>query len=227
MSQRPAPSNTSTLPPAQGAGRLWHRRQALWGAGGVVLAALSACSKGTDDAPAPGNAAPPAAPATPAVPSADEARRAFEAAAGGTGFVVGQGMAVREVRVYFDPQCPHCAALWAAAKPLHDRIRMVWMPVAFINPNSAPQGAMLLGAKDAGAMMDEHERLLAAGQGGLAVNGAADEALVAMIKATTALWQATQAQSVPHMIYRVAAEGPYGMQSGGLPTAQLAQLLQL
>ncbi|MBA4177803.1 MAG: thiol:disulfide interchange protein [Leptothrix sp. (in: Bacteria)] len=159
--------------------------------------------------------------------AADAARRHFEAAARGTGFVVGQAMAVREVRVYFDPQCPHCAALWAAAKPLHDRIRMLWMPVAFISPKSAPQGAMLLSSKDASAMMDEHERLLAAGQGGLAVAGSADEALVEKIKANTALWRAADAQSVPHLVYRVAADGPYGVQSGGLPTAQLAQLLQL
>ena len=34
-------------------------------------------------------------------------------------------------------------------------------------------------------------------------------------------------KSVPHLLYRAGAEGPYGTQSGGLPTAQLAQLLGL
>lgn len=195
------------------------RRLALYAAGSAALALLAACSKGVGDAPAPATAAP----ASPA----DAARAAFEAAAQGTGFVVGQAMAAREVRVFFDPQCPHCAALWAASRPLLDRIRMVWMPVAFIGPSSGPQGALLLASADAAAAMDEHERRLAAGQGGLAVNGAADAGLLDKIKANTEIWRDLKAESVPHMVYRVAADGPYGVQSGGLPTAQLAQMLQL
>ena len=34
------------------------------------------------------------------------------------GFTVGSPMSARTVYVFFDPQCPHCAALWEAAKPL-------------------------------------------------------------------------------------------------------------
>jgi thiol:disulfide interchange protein DsbG len=194
------------------------RRQALWGVGAAVVAALSACSKGAGDPPPP---------VSPAPPPADAARLAFETALSGTGFVVGQAMSVREVRVFFDPQCPHCAALWAASRPLLDRIRMVWMPVAFIGPTSGPQGALLLASTDAARLMDQHEGLLASGQGGLAVPGPADAALLDKIKANTAIWRGLKAESVPHMVYRVGASGPYGVQSGGLPTAQLAQLLQL
>ncbi|MDO9073897.1 MAG: thioredoxin fold domain-containing protein [Rubrivivax sp.] len=196
-----------------------NRRLALCAAGGSVLALLAACSKGVDNATAPGAAAPPS--------SADTARLAFEAAAQGTGFVVGQAMAAREVRVFFDPQCPHCATLWAASRPLHDRIRMVWMPVAFIGPTSGPQGALLLASADAAGAMDQHESLLAAGKGGLAVPGPADDGLLAKIKANTEIWRALKAESVPYMVYRVAATGPYGVQPGGLPTEQLAQMLQL
>lgn len=199
------------------------RRRALCAAGGAVLtlsaAFLSACSKGVGEAPAAGAAAP--------APPVDAARLAFEAAAKGTGFVVGQAMAAREVRVFFDPQCPHCAALWMASRPLLDRIRMVWMPVAFIGPTSGPQGALMLAAADPSSAMDQHERLLASGQGGLALPGPADAALLDKIKANTAIWRDLKAESVPHMVYRVGAAGPYGEQSGGLPTAQLAQMLQL
>lgn len=196
------------------------RRQALIGAGGAVLAALGGCSKDEAKAPAASAIVPAAAPA-------DASRRAFETASRGTGFVVGQPMAARQVLVFFDPQCPHCATLWVNSKPLHDRIRMVWMPVAFIGPSSAPQGAMLLAAPDPAKTMDLHETLLVGGKGGLAVPGPADAGLLAKIKANTELWKELDASSVPHMIYRVAAEGPYGVQSGGLPTAQLAQLLAL
>jgi thiol:disulfide interchange protein DsbG len=198
------------------------RRPFLLGAGGTLLATLAACSK---------EVAAPAAPAGPAAANAgapvDAARTAYETSLRGSGFSVGQAMAARTVRVFFDPQCPHCATLWAASKPLLDRISMVWMPVAFIRPVSGPQGALLLAAADPSALMDQHESLLASGQGGLVVPAPADEALLEKIKANTALWTSLEAGSVPHLLYRAGSGGPYGQQSGGLPTAQLAQLLGL
>ncbi|MDP1648432.1 MAG: thioredoxin fold domain-containing protein [Rubrivivax sp.] len=196
------------------------RRHALIGAGGVVLAALAACSKNEAKAPAASANVPAAAPA-------GTSRQAFDTASRGTGFVVGQPMAARQVLVFFDPQCPHCATLWVNSKPLHDRIRMVWMPVAFIGPSSAPQGALMLASADPAKAMDLHETLLAGGKGGIAVPGPSDPELLAKIKANTELWKSLDAGSVPHMVYRIAADGPYGVQSGGLPTAQLAQLLEL
>jgi thiol:disulfide interchange protein DsbG len=215
----PCPSAARRKEAAEAALPVLSRRLALRAAGGTVLALLAACSKGVSDAPVSGAGA--------SASSADAARLAFEAAARGTGFVVGQAIAAREVRVFFDPQCPHCAALWAASRPLLDRIRMVWMPVAFIGPTSGPQGALMLASADATGTMDQHESLLAAGKGGLAVPGPADAGLLDKIKANTAIWRELKAESVPHMVYRVGAAGPYGEQSGGLPTAQLAKVLQL
>jgi len=201
-----------------------HRRQILIGAGGAMLASLAACSK-NNDTPAPG--APGAPAAAPAAAKAGDPRQIFDAAVRGTGFTVGQPMAARSVQVFFDPQCPHCATLWVAARPLHDRIRMVWMPVAFISPKSAPQGALMLGAQDPAALMNTHETLLASGQGGLAVPGAGDPDLLSKVRSNTDLWRTLDGSSVPFMVYRAGPEGPYGTQSGGMPTAQLAQLLGL
>ena len=184
-----------------------------------ALALLASCSK--SDAPAAGSLQ-----AAASSPATGTARDAFETASRGTGFVVGQAMAVRTLLVFFDPQCPHCATLWKAATPLRDRIRMVWMPVAFIAPSSAPQGAMLLAAQDGAALMDQHESLLAAGRGGLTAMGA-DEALMAKVKANTAVWRSLNATSVPHLVYRAGATGPYGVQSGGMPTEELARALGL
>ena len=142
------PADGSGAPPglarATGSGGL-SRRPLVLGAGGALLAALAGCSKDVEkpDATPAAAAAPGAAPTAAA---ADPARQNYEAASRGTGFTVGQPMAARSVLVFFDPQCPHCATLWLASKPLHDRIRMVWMPVAFIRPISGPQGALLLAA---------------------------------------------------------------------------------
>ena len=65
------------------------------------------------------------------------------------GFTVGPMMAAKTVYVFFDPQCPHCGRLWEASKPIADKLRMVWIPVAILNQNSAPQGTALLAASDA------------------------------------------------------------------------------
>jgi len=202
------------------------RRRALAAAASAasagLLAALAGCSK--NDVPTPASPGATAAPA--AGGAAGDARQAFETASRGSGFIVGQPMAARTLLVFFDPQCSHCAALWSACKPLRDRVRMVWMPVAFISPASGPQGAMLLAAADGTAMMDQHESLLGSGRGGLTAMGAVDADL-ARIKANTALWKSLEATSVPHLVYRAGANGPYGVQPGGLPTAGLEKLLGL
>jgi thiol:disulfide interchange protein DsbG len=196
------------------------RRQAVVASGVGVVSGLLGCSKEPEPAPKAGAATGSAAPV-------DAARLAFETASRGTGFVVGLSMAARSLLVFFDPQCPHCASLWVASRPLRDRVRMVWMPVAFISPASGPQGVLLLAAQDPVAAMDQHEALLAQGQGGLPVSTDTDPERLAQVKANTELWKSLDARSVPHLVYRVGAEGPHGMQSGGLPTAELAQRLGL
>jgi thiol:disulfide interchange protein DsbG len=200
------------------------RRQALTAAAAGLVAALAACSK-TETPAAPGAAPLPTSSAG-GSGAADTARQAYETASRGSGFVVGQAMAARSLLVFFDPQCPHCAQLWTACKPLRERVRMVWMPVAFLSPASAPQGAMLLAAADGTALMDQHESLLSSGRGGLTAMGAAD-AEIAKVKANTELWKSLNANSVPHVIYRAGASGPYGVEPGVLPTAQLEKLLGL
>jgi 23S rRNA (cytosine1962-C5)-methyltransferase len=94
-------------------------------------------------------------------------------------------------------------------------------------PKSAPQGALLLATSDPQAGMDLHESRMSAGQGGLEIQGTPAADLVARIKANTELLQSLGADSVPHLIYRAGAEGPYGVVPGGLPTAELAKVLGL
>ena len=196
---------------------LFPRRQALIAGAGLLW--LAGCSR------QPEAAAPATAPAAPA-PSTNP-REAFETALRGTGFAVGQANSARQAMVFFDPQCPHCAALWKASQPLLNRVRMVWIPIAFVSPKSPGQGAMLLSTSDPQALMDLHESRMTAGQGGLEVQGEPAADLVAQIKANTQLLTALGADSVPYMVLRTAAEGPYTVVPGGLPTAELAKLLGL
>jgi thiol:disulfide interchange protein DsbG len=200
------------------------RRHALLHLSAIGLAVLGACSKNE----AASSSAAPAAPAAPPAPkemSADEAQKAYQAAAAGSGFTVGSVVAANQVFVFFDPQCPHCAALWTSSQPLWRKLKMVWMPVGFLRRESTPQGALILSAKDPVATMTEHEALLTSRKGGLPVPDKVDEAQLAKVKANTDLLQKLGADSVPYIVYKNAKTGVYGSHAGGVSTEQLAEMV--
>lgn len=184
----------------------------------LATLALAACSKNDEAATA--------VPGAPAQPPANP-QTLYAQASKGSGFTVGQLMAADAVLVFFDPQCPHCAELWAAAQPLLPKIRMVWMPVGFLRGVSEVQGAAILGAPDPAATMAAHEALLQSRQGGLSVSGAPPEENIAKVKANTELMNRLGADSVPFILYRNRQSGAYGTHSGALPTEQLAALVGL
>src|SRR3954453_17770544 len=133
------------------------RRFVLAVAGAACL--LAACGKKDDASKAN-------APAAGSVPVSLE-----KIAAEGKGFNVGSTMSARVVYVFFDAQCPHCAALWEAAKPLKSQARFVWIPVGILNTNSTLQGAAILAAADPVAAMEEHEASMRDKKGGIAPTG--------------------------------------------------------
>jgi thiol:disulfide interchange protein DsbG len=182
------------------------------GAAAVVLAGCGKESSGSGEAQ--GSAA------TPTPVSID--RIAAEA----RGFNVGSVMSTRVVYVFFDPQCPHCAALWESARPLRPQARFVWIPVALLNDKSAPQGAAILNAPDPVAAMDQHEASMRSGQGGIAAMGATD-AQKEDVKRNTALMNAFGFGSVPTVVAKHAQSGEIVTIEGALPTAGLAMRLGL
>ncbi|MGH8832922.1 MAG: thioredoxin fold domain-containing protein [Polaromonas sp.] len=147
-------------------------------------------------------------------------------AADATGFTVGATMSARTVYVFFDAQCPHCAALWNAAKPLKSQTKFVWIPVGLMNPSSTAQGATLLAAKDPVAAMDEHEASLQAKRGGISA-GSDIDAQKALVAKNTALMTRFGFASIPTIVGTHAQTGALVTQEGALPTAALAALLGL
>ena len=143
-----------------------------------------------------------------------------------TGFTVGSQMSARTVYVFFDAQCPHCGALWNAAKPLRSQAKFVWIPVGIINPSSSAQGATLLAATDPVAAMDEHEASLLAKQGGISAAGNLDLQKASVAKNTELMTRFGFA-SVPVIIGTHAQTGALVTQEGAMPTAALANLLGL
>lgn len=180
----------------------------------ALVLGLSACKD------APTTAAPAVAKGT-ALPVSIAA-----IAADAKGFTVGSEMIVRRVYVFFDPQCPHCAALWLAAKPLISQARFVWVPVGLMNATSTAQGAALLAAPDPGAAMDAHEASFSAKQGGISATGDLD-AQKAVVAANTQLMNRFGFASIPTVVGTHAQSGALVVQEGSMSTAALAGVLGL
>lgn len=187
------------------------RRLLITSAAAAVLV-LTACKDGS---PGPGSTKAAAVPVSTA---------AIESQA--KGFVLGSPMSVRTVYVFFDPQCPHCAALWRAAKPLKGQAKFVWIPVGLINKSSEAQGAALLAAKDPVALMDEHEASMAAQKGGISGMGDFD-AQRELVKKNTQLMNSFGFASVPSIVAQHAQTGALVTREGSMPTPALATLLGL
>jgi thiol:disulfide interchange protein DsbG len=174
---------------------------------------LAAC--GQEKGGAAGSAAAPATPVS------------IEAiASAAKGFNVGSTMSSRVVYVFFDPQCPHCAALWDAARPLKAQARFVWIPVGLLGEKSFAQGAAILSASDPAAAMDQHEASLRNQQGGIAGMGVAD-AQKDLVRQNTQLFTRFGFASVPVAVGKHAQTGELVTVEGSMPTAMLAQRLGL
>jgi thiol:disulfide interchange protein DsbG len=188
------------------------RRHLLTSAAAAVLA-LAACKD-----------SPSASGSTPKAPAQPVSTAAIDA--GAKGFVVGSPMSVRTVYVFFDTQCPHCAALWRAAKPLKSQAKFVWITVGLLNKSSEAQGAALLASKDPVALMDEHEASMAAQKGGISGMGDFD-AQREMVRKNTALMNSFGFASVPSVVAMHAKTGALVTREGSMPTPELAAFLGL
>lgn len=191
------------------------KRRHLLGAVGAA-AVLVACGQETS-----GTATPSGASGAGATPVTVEA-----IAAQAKGFNVGSSMAARVIYVFFDAQCPHCAALWEASRPLRSQARFVWIPVGLINETSVAQGAALMTAADPVALMDQHEASLRSKQGGISAMNAPEDAK-AQVKKNTELFNGFGFGGVPTVVGKHAQSGELVKIEGSAPTAVLAQRLGL
>jgi thiol:disulfide interchange protein DsbG len=147
-------------------------------------------------------------------------------AAEAKGFNVGSTMSTRVVYVFFDTQCPHCAVLWEAARPLRPQARFVWIPVGLIGEKSVAQGAAIVSAADPIATMDENEKSVIAKGGGIAAMGVTD-AQKDVVKKNTELFNRFGFTGVPTIVGKHAQTGEIVTIEGSLPAPGLAQRLGL
>jgi thiol:disulfide interchange protein DsbG len=147
-------------------------------------------------------------------------------AAEAKGFEVGSKMSARTVYVFFDAQCPHCGALWNAAKPLKSQAKFVWIPVGLLNSSSTSQGATILSAQDPAAAMDEHETSFLAKRGGISAGNDLD-AQKGFVAKNTELMNRFGFASIPSIVGIHAQTGALVTQEGSMSTVALANLLGL
>ena len=141
------------------------------------------------------------------------------------GFAVGSTLNTNDVYIMFDPQCSHCASLWQASLPLQSKVKFVWIPVAFLNAKSKPQGAAILGASNPFLAMTLHEESYQAGTGGIALPPTVSIELDTAITKNTDLMKTIGTKSVPYIIAKHAKTGAVLTQSGTLSTSALIDLL--
>lgn len=180
----------------------------------AVSLALAACSKEEPAASSSSSGSAPAAPAT----SQPVTIEAIEG--GAQGFTVGSPMSARTVYVFFDAQCPHCSALWYAAKPLKSQAKFVWLPIRLLNDSSATQAAAILASKDPVAAMDAHEASMMDHKGGIKPEGDVS-AQLAVVKKNTELFNKFGFNSVPSLVTK-NAQGAIVTHEGSMQTPDLA-----
>ena len=139
------------------------------------------------------------------------------------GFSVGPAMAANTVYVFFDAPCPHCARLWVDSLVLHNRLKMVWIPVGLLR-GGAEHGAVIMAATDPVAAMAANEVAVSVGRSGPPVSEPPAEAL-ALVKANTKIFNQLGVQSVPVIVYRNAATGAAGVEAGYRPPEQITALV--
>ncbi len=145
----------------------------------------------------------------------------------GKGFTAGALMSAQTVYVMFDPQCPHCGALWNASLPLQRKVKFVWIPVSLMNPKSTLQGAALLTAANPVELMTAHESALLAGNGGMIADANPTPDAQAAIKSNTTLFNSLGATSVPFIVAKSLSTGAVIKNEGSLETPALAAFLGL
>lgn len=113
----------------------------------------------------------------------------------------------KEVHVWFDSQCPHCAALLNQSLPLIEEgvVRMKWVPVGFISPLSFEQGIVLLNSPDPMATLVEHEQKMMknpASRGMSVPGGMIDKAQRKRVETNTDMLGQAKVESVPFVYFK-------------------------
>ena len=141
------------------------------------------------------------------------------------GFTVGRKGPL--LTAFIDPNCIYCHKFYAEVMPLvkAGRVRVRFIPVAFLKPSSAGKSAALLAAKDPAAAMAKNEKDFdtTREEGGIAP--VVNPALKAKVKTNTALLAKTGQVATPTLIYCDRQGKPVLLQ--GLPEDAISRMMKI
>lgn len=134
----------------------------------------------------------------------------------------------KTAHVFFDTQCPDCIRLMDRISPLQDRIAVMYYPIAFLNPHSEPQGALILGSKDPyGMLVKHHEHFRDKDFRGLRYEGVnLPFELRNKVWTNTKLHRRSGCRAAPYGVY-LNSKGEYVPFDENLTTAELEKLFEL
>ena len=124
-------------------------------------------------------------------------------AVGADSFVLGTGGP--EITAFVDPNCIFCHKFYEEAKPLIEagKLRVRYVVVAFLKPNSMPKAAAILGAADPAAAMAKNEKGFDAvtEEGGIAPAQNPAAATLSAVENNTKLLSESGEMATPTLIY--------------------------
>lgn len=140
----------------------------------------------------------------------------WQALASATWFAEGNPDAKRIVYAFEDTRCPYCHRLWKATQPLLKKgnVQIRTILVGVIAPESLPEAASILDAKDPAAAWNKNEEDF----GKNPAPGDASQASLAKVRANTALMQKLGFMGTPSIVWKDAGGRIRAMQ--GMPRDQ-------
>lgn len=126
----------------------------------------------------------------------------WQALASATWFAEGNPDAKRIVYAFEDTRCPYCHRLWKATQPLLKKgnVQIRTILVGVIAPESLPEAASILDAKDPAAAWNKNEEDF----GKNPAPGDASQASLAKVRANTALMQKLGFMGTPSIVWKDA-----------------------
>ncbi len=127
---------------------------------------------------------------------------------------------------YIDPNCIYCHKFYQEVMPLVNagRVRVRFVPVAFLKPSSPAKAVALLAAADPAAALAKNEKDFdtSTEEGGIAPAKDPDPAVAAKVKANTELLAKSGQVATPTLVYCSRKGSPVLLQ--GLPPDAMTQM---
>nr|WP_295774416.1 thioredoxin fold domain-containing protein [Rhodoferax sp.] len=128
--------------------------------------------------------------------------------------------------VFFDPNCPHCAKLWArlyAEKSAYVNVATRWVPVAYMNAQSLGMAANLLSAPSRQTLAKNFEGFDFARRKGGATEASVALDMRSQIQRSQSLW--SQLGGATPLIVYVMKDGTVKVQLGLMPEADFVEMV--